>query len=860
MHSVSPVHIRVRNQLKNPMTALSFEELAEKKKKVQIGPSIIINESKKIKPNRIIKKNPKISSPKRKPAFQWTTPKQNKKCDLNKTCRLGDFIKPVKANIDKATCEVCVEPKSRSSSRSCSPSPIKLNQNNCSFLKRLSSSVSPVSLNRSQEIDPNSTYSIPSRSRSHESYLNNKENELLPLDENDLILKKEFLIKNLINTESFASDITKVLELIHEYMNSNYDTGLDLKTVFTYLSKDITSLHQLIDLFHLTHKDLRSIINEFLNSNTLSMLRHVKENESILKKLECLKQENSKFKQLVADYEKNICKTGTTNEALNIENNVLANLKQSLEDNRAHLRRQLIAREAECNRLGVQIRNLNRQLDRAKMEIELLRESREKAGLSKLKFANQTSTSTLNSNKPQSQKSASTSNLSKINKLDKTHFTFEEIITDPIKTRLYIEKLNNKLKEKDLCIKNLNEIIIQTKSEPKSESTSTSPSDKINSKSDKTQIAKLLKENEKLRLSLQVKQDKLKNALKSIDQLKNETKKPINISNEIPKKNENHSVSNSSDDASSNIQKSRSESPRKTKNIETSIQREKNFSEIELNNVRSRLQQRLNDLEPLPELLKNTELKLHDALNKVKKYEDDLSDNRKIISDLKAKLEMAYMQLKKKGNDNIEEIHKKILMNNSMASFKQQQIDHSVSQHRDIETLTLKKLEPIERRIQNLEEENKELIRQLGQKDDLVRDLTNKLSIKSNEASSFSRQLDLALSDSNLKEHQIKEKYVARERNLMAKLNELESKLRSMELHSSVDKRDKDEMSQDYLSQIRDLKSKLEQTQQTNRQMQEYVNFLKNSYISYFNDNTLHSFDCPGNANFLSGTSSNILF
>jgi hypothetical protein len=39
-----------------------------------------------------------------------------------------------------------------------------------------------------------------------------------------------------------------------------------------------------------------------------------------------------------------------------MENNALTNIKLSLEDNRAHLRRQLLARESEVNRLNVQIR------------------------------------------------------------------------------------------------------------------------------------------------------------------------------------------------------------------------------------------------------------------------------------------------------------------------------------------------------------------------------------------------------------------------------------------------------------------------------------------------------------------------
>lgn len=68
-------------------------------------------------------------------------------------------------------------------------------------------------------------------------------------------------------------------------------------------------------------------------------------------------------------------------------------------------------------------------------------------------------------------------------------------------------------------------------------------------------------------------------------------------------------------------------------------------------------------------------------------------------------------------------------------------------------------------------------------------------------------------------------------------------------------------MAQDYLTQIKDLKAKLEQTQLTNKQMQEYVNFLKNSYITYFNESTLSSFESGGSSgssmNFFSGNSGN---
>ncbi|RNA06053.1 hypothetical protein BpHYR1_026057, partial [Brachionus plicatilis] len=184
--------------------------------------------------------------------------------------------------------------------------------------------------------------------------------------------------------------------------------------------------------------------------------------------------------------------------------------------------------------------NLNRQLDRAKMEIELLRESREKAGLSALKFTTKLNSTSSLVQKPINQKSASTSSLLKSVKLEKNHFTFEEIINDPIKTRLYIEKLNNRIKEKDNCIKNLNDIIIQSKQESKENDPKppVAHSKPISDRGDKTQIAKLMKENDKLKLSLQVKEDRLKNALKVVEQQKSEVKKSSTSSiSDVSKKN-----------------------------------------------------------------------------------------------------------------------------------------------------------------------------------------------------------------------------------------------------------------------------------------------------------------------------------
>ena len=58
-----------------------------------------------------------------------------------------------------------------------------------------------------------------------------------------------------------------------------------------------------------------------------------------------------------------------------------------------------------------------------------------------------------------------------------------------------------------------------------------------------------------------------------------------------------------------------------------------------LSQVKARLHQRLQELEPLPELLRTTELRLHEANEKLLQYERRNSENTKLIAELTAKVE-----------------------------------------------------------------------------------------------------------------------------------------------------------------------------------------------------------------------------
>lgn len=307
--------------------------VAKNKKKVKIGPSTYIkNEDLTLNKRKIVSNKKRTSintksrslSPKNKTSnsLHWCPPpaksskslKSPSQVDLMKTCRLNDFDTKMPINISPIkipTCEVCTETRSRSRSKSplvsdrLSSDRSNLNtnnNNNTSFTKRSCSSLSPVALNRSFEfIDQNATYTMTPRSRSHESILKcpNDEQPIKVVNDSELEMKRDFLINKLLDSESFASEILAQLSELKDFLK--YET-LDPSNVLhnsiailKRFDKDRNNLFQLIDLFHLTNNDLKSVIYELTSTKGLSYLRNLQENKFLVKQINHLETENNVF-------------------------------------------------------------------------------------------------------------------------------------------------------------------------------------------------------------------------------------------------------------------------------------------------------------------------------------------------------------------------------------------------------------------------------------------------------------------------------------------------------------------------------------------------------------------------------------
>ena len=141
--------------------------------------------------------------------------------------------------------------------------------------------------------------------------------------------------------------------------------------------------------------------------------------------------------------------------------------------------------------------------------------------------------------------------------------------------------------------------------------------------------------------------------------------------------------------------------------------------------MRARLQKRLNELEPLPELLKTTELKLHESLSTNAANEATIAEYKRIVDELRAQVD------KLKGAKAIKSSADKSDKSAITSARLMEVIDPS--KQPQAVNLTINQPPPatnnLDRLMLSVEEENRELLRQLGLKDEQIRDLSVKISL-----------------------------------------------------------------------------------------------------------------------------------
>ncbi|XP_069119450.1 outer dense fiber protein 2-like isoform X7 [Argopecten irradians] len=161
--------------------------------------------------------------------------------------------------------------------------------------------------------------------------------------------------------------------------------------------------------------------------------------------------------------------------------------------------------------------------------------------------------------------------------------------------------------------------------------------------------------------------------------------------------------------------------------------------EYELEKVKARLHNRLQELEPLPDMLKSTELKLHDANERIIMYERKNTENTKLITELTAKSELT--------TDKVEHVSDSL-----------EQMRSKCHDMQDDNRLLQGKVESLERKLHDAEDHCREMMTSVAKAEEAAHQQNLRLEEKTRENASLTRQLENALSDIRRQNDQSRDK------------------------------------------------------------------------------------------------------
>ncbi|CAM4711699.1 unnamed protein product [Lepidochelys kempii] len=224
--------------------------------------------------------------------------------------------------------------------------------------------------------------------------------------------------------------------------------------------------------------------------------------------------------------------------------------------------------------------------------------------------------------------------------------------------------------------------------------------------------------------------------------------------------------------------------------------------DLEISEVRSQMQAHLKELERVRDLLKVAEERLQEYQENLLSYKRSYADKSKTIRKLQVQMD-----------DN------RFLRNHSLEE----------------ENCNLKKkYEYLKRQLEKMEVQNEELAHQLANQEESLQQSELQLKEKLAEYDALARQLEAALEEGRKKESEVVEKNSSKERALQTKILALETELRERreEQKRLVCKLNNSEKHQEVC--LKELEHNLQKSENQNHRIHNYVQFLKNSYVTMF--------------------------
>ncbi|XP_010014751.1 PREDICTED: outer dense fiber protein 2 isoform X1 [Nestor notabilis] len=626
-----------------------------------------------------------------------------------------------------------------------------------------------------------------------------EEKDLTMIEKKYLQHEKECLMSKLGEAERDAAAAARQIRALENTIGRlNIEKHMSSSDI-NALTRQKELLLQKLTTFEETNQTLRQLLKEQHNKEDAQklMARH----KILLKRLADSDAENVQLQMKLQEKEKEVESLANQIQAGKDQAKAAEELSKSMEAMKAHLQAQLRGKEAENNRLAVQLRNLERGEAQYKAEVERImeqmKEVKQKADRDKeaLKKA-------LRAQKERAERSEEyaeqlTAQLTEkdgyvaeaLSTLETWRSRHDKAVKDRSDLELEIVTLTSRLA--DLLEE-------QATQEDKVRDYRDVVPDKVHRQNSETSALKM--ENERLKASVAPMEEKLKQAQAEVQQLR------------ISVKNYEGMIEN----YKSQILKTQMEAEDVAAKLEIfgkenkALKEEKN-NEMDLSY--KQLQSRLAELEKLPEILKMKEAEIAEYREQLQNYERKNIDLSVLISDLRQQIELQ--------GDKMEMTR-----------------ERCQSAQEDKKQLTLK-VEELERKLESTSAQNIEFLQVIAKREESIHQCQLRLDEKTRECSSLARQLEMAIEDAKTQVEQTRERATSRERSAQSKMLDLETQLSRNKTELNQLRRSKDDAERRYESRLQDLKDRLEQSESTNRSMQNYVQFLKSSYASVFGDSAL---------------------
>ncbi|XP_062992813.1 protein BCAP isoform X3 [Elgaria multicarinata webbii] len=144
------------------------------------------------------------------------------------------------------------------------------------------------------------------------------------------------------------------------------------------------------------------------------------------------------------------------------------------------------------------------------------------------------------------------------------------------------------------------------------------------------------------------------------------------------------------------------------------------------------------------------------------------------------------------------------------------------------------KYEEIKRKIEEMELQNKELENQLANQEGSLQKMELHFKQKLEDGEALTRQLEAALEDGREKLAEEVEKITSKERCFQLKILELENKLRQKKVEQKELSRRLDSREKYREVSLKEVEHSLQRSENQNQSMQNYVKFLKTTYVTMF--------------------------